>query len=60
MLDTAVAVQKRVDQIEFHGPSLSESERRLIGRFRQMSDQERHQVRRLFEQLATHPDESVK
>ncbi|ATR85194.1 hypothetical protein CS390_23060 [Pseudomonas sp. HLS-6] len=58
MLDTAVAVQKRVDQVETQWLSLSENERRLIGRFRQMSDRERHQVRRLIEQLATNPDDS--
>ena len=58
MLDMAVAVQKRVDQVETQWLSLSENERRLIGRFRQMSDRERHQVRRLIEQLATNPDDS--
>lgn len=59
MLDTAVAVQEYVDQVDFHWLALSENERRLIGLFREMTEHERRQVRRLIEQLATHPDESA-
>ncbi|MNJ16389.1 hypothetical protein D3C77_106500 [compost metagenome] len=60
MLDTAVAAQECVDQGDLQWLSMSETERRLIGRFREMTEYERRQVRRLIEQLATHPDESVK
>ncbi|WP_216891463.1 hypothetical protein [Pseudomonas putida] len=56
MLNLAVAEQDCVDQGQFQWDRLSEYERRLIGRFRQMTDHERHQVRRLIEQLANNPD----
>ncbi|ANY90454.1 hypothetical protein [Pseudomonas putida] len=56
MLDLAVAGQERHHQVESQWLNLSENERRLIRRFRQMTDQDRHQVRRLIEQLAKHPD----
>lgn len=56
MLDLAVAGQERHHQVESQWSSLSENERRLIRRFRQMTDQDRQQVRRLIEQLAKHPD----
>lgn len=56
MLDLAVAGQERHHQVGSQWSSLSENERRLIRRFRQMTDQDRQQVRRLIEQLAKHPD----
>ncbi|QTT81057.1 hypothetical protein HUT29_07070 [Pseudomonas chlororaphis] len=57
MLDLAVAGQESVEQVDFQWFGLSEHERRLIRRFRQMTDHDRHQVRRLIEQLAKHPDD---
>lgn len=58
MLNLAVAEQGSVDQVEYQWVGLSENERRLICRFRQMTELERHQVRRLFDQLAKNPDDS--
>ncbi|WP_095155745.1 hypothetical protein [Pseudomonas sp. Irchel 3E13] len=58
MLELAVAGQERVEGVDLQWPNLSEHERRLIRRFRQMSDLERHQVRRLLDQLAKHPEDS--
>lgn len=58
MLELAVAGQERVEGVDLQWANLSEHERRLIRRFRQMSDLERHQVRRLLDQLAKHPEDS--
>lgn len=58
MLNLAVAEQNCVELVDFQWSGLSENERRLIGRFRQMREQERHQVRRLIEQLAKNPDDT--
>ncbi|ENY76604.1 hypothetical protein C206_16485 [Pseudomonas putida TRO1] len=58
MLNLAVAEQDCVDLVDFQWSALSENERRLIGRFRQMREQERHQVRRLIEQLANDLDDT--
>lgn len=58
MLNLAVAEQDCVDNVDFEWLSLSENERRLIRRFRQIAAQERHQVRRLIEQLANNPDDT--
>lgn len=58
MLNLAVAEQDCVDQVEFQWGGLSENERRLIGCYRQMAERERHQVRRLIDQLAKHPDDA--
>lgn len=58
MVNLAVAEQESVELMDFQWSGLSENERRLIGRFRQMREQERHQVRRLIEQLAKNPDDT--
>lgn len=58
MLNLAVAVQDCVDLVDFQWSTLSENERRLIGRFRQMTERDRHQVKRLIEQLAKNPDDT--
>ncbi|MCL8302168.1 hypothetical protein [Pseudomonas mosselii] len=58
MLNLAVAEQECVEQVDHQWVGLSENERRLIGRFRQMTELERHQVRRLIDQLAKHPDDA--
>ncbi|WP_323600746.1 hypothetical protein [Pseudomonas putida] len=57
MLNLAVAEQDCVELADVNS-YLNENERRLIGRFRQMTDRDRHQVRRLIEQLANNPDDS--
>ena len=58
MLNLAVAEQDCVDQVDFEWLALSENVRRLIRRFRQMAVHERHQVRRMIEQLANNPDDT--
>lgn len=58
MLNLAVAEQDCVGLVDFEWSGLSENERRLIGLFRQMREQERHRVRRLIEQLANDPDDT--
>ncbi|MDP9525340.1 hypothetical protein [Pseudomonas protegens] len=58
MLDLAVTEQERHDQVDCSWLCLSENERRLIRRIRQMTDRDRYLVRRLIEQLAKHPDDS--
>jgi len=58
MLNLAVAEQDCVELVGFEWSGLSENERRLIGRFRQMREQERRQVRRLIDQLANNPDDT--
>ena len=58
MLNLAVAEQDCVELVDFQWSGLSENERRLIGRFRQMREQVRHQVRRLIEQLANSTDDT--
>ncbi|WP_409301989.1 hypothetical protein [Pseudomonas sp. KCJK8993] len=59
MLGLAVAEQKRLDLVDSRWFDLSENERRLIRRLRQLTDRDRHQVQRLIEQLAKYPDDSV-
>ncbi|MFJ3412331.1 hypothetical protein [Pseudomonas protegens] len=59
MLGLAVAAQKRLDLVDSRWFDLSENERRLIRRLRQLTDRDRHQVQRLIEQLAKYPDDSV-
>lgn len=58
MLELAVAEQKRLDLVDSRWLDLSENERRLIRRLRQLTDRDRHQVQRLIEQLAKYPDDS--
>lgn len=58
MLDTAEAVHKNVDLVDSQWLSLTANERQLIQLFRLIAETERRQVRRLIDQLATHPDES--
>ena len=59
MLGLAVAEQKRLDLVDSRWFDLSENERRLIRRLRQLTDRDRHQVQRLIVQLAKYPDDSV-
>ncbi|ANC00654.1 hypothetical protein AB688_00390 [Pseudomonas putida] len=58
MLNLAVAEQDCVDLVGCEWMGLSVNERRMIGLFRQMTELERHQVRRLIDQLAKHPDDA--
>lgn len=57
MLELAVAGTP-VGQVEGEWSGLDENERRLIRRFRQMTELDRHQVKRLIDQLARHPEGS--
>lgn len=58
MLDMAKTGYDSLNADDHLWRALSQNENRLIQRYRQMSDQERRQVRRLIELLATNPEES--
>jgi hypothetical protein len=58
MLDRIKAESARVESSEFEWLGMSGVERRLISLFRQLSEQEQSQLRRLFEVLATNPEQS--
>ncbi|WP_027615443.1 hypothetical protein [Pseudomonas sp. LAIL14HWK12:I9] len=58
MLNLAVAEQDCAELVDFEWSCLSENERRLIRLFRQMTELERRQVRRLIDQLANNPDDT--
>lgn len=57
MLDMATTGVEPVEAGEYSARALSQVEHRLIQRYRQMSEQERRQVRRLVELLATNPED---
>ena len=59
MLDRAKIDNGHVQTIEFEWPTLSKIERRLIGLYRQLTEEDRKQLRRLTEALATIPEEPV-
>lgn len=46
-----------ITELEWHG--LTKIERRLIGLYRQLSEQEQLQIRRLSEVLSTNPEEQA-
>lgn len=58
MLDRIKVEPARVESSEFEWLGMSGVERRLIKLFRQLSEQEQNQLRRLFEVLATYPEQS--
>ena len=58
MLDRIKVEPARVESSEFEWLGMSGVERRLISLFRQLSEQEQNQLRRLFEVLATNPEQS--
>lgn len=57
MLDRAKIDNGHVQAVEFEWHAISKIERRLIGLYRQLSEEDRKQLRRLTEALATIPDE---
>lgn len=59
MLDRIKKEPVCVGFAEFEWHSLSKAERRLIGLYRSMSEQEQGQLRRLSEVLAANPQESA-
>jgi len=58
MLDRTTKEPARVGSFEFEWLGMTGVERRLISLYRQLSEQEQKQLRRLFEVLATNPEES--
>jgi hypothetical protein len=59
MLDRATIDYGRAKIAEFDCLALSKIERRLIGFYRQLTEEDRKQLRRLAEALATIPDEAA-
>lgn len=58
MLDRIKVEPVRGGSSEFEWLGMSGVERRLISLYRQLSEQEQKQLRRLFEVLVTNPEES--
>ncbi|EGH05031.1 hypothetical protein RYA05_25040 [Pseudomonas syringae pv. actinidiae] len=56
MLEMAVVSRQVRDRKENSQPSLCQSEKRLIQRFREITHQEKQQVLRLVDVLALHPE----
>ncbi len=59
MLDRTKTECVCVGTVEFEKLGLSTIERSLIGRYRLMSEREQLQLRRLFDVLATNPEEQA-
>ena len=59
MLDRTKNERARVENTEFEWHGLTSIERRLIGLYRRLSEQEQVQLRRLSEVLATNQEEPV-
>ncbi|MDF2640980.1 MAG: hypothetical protein K0R45_252 [Pseudomonas sp.] len=59
MLDHTKRDRICVGLSEFDWLGLTPMERRLIGLYRSLSEQEQHQLRRLSEVLATKPEDAV-
>ena len=57
MLDRARIDNGHVQTVEFEWHALSNIERRLVGLYRQLTEEDRKQLRRLTEALATIPEE---
>lgn len=57
MLDHTKNERACVDNIEFEWLGMTINERRLIGIYRSLNEQEKFQLRRLSQILATNPDE---
>jgi len=60
MLDRATIVDGYAQTVEFEWHTLSKIERRLVALYRQLTEEDRKQLRRLTEALATIPDESIR
>ncbi|WP_095051455.1 hypothetical protein [Pseudomonas sp. Irchel s3b2] len=58
MLDRA-NIDDYVQTVEFEWLALSKIERRLVGLYRQLTEEDRKQLRRLTEALATIPEETI-
>lgn len=59
MLDMAHVDFLATQETDQKGQDLSQNERRLIQSYRQMTEQERRQIRRLINQIADHSDNQV-
>ncbi|MHC8310145.1 hypothetical protein ACYZUC_11110 [Pseudomonas sp. GT1P32] len=59
MLDRAKIDNGHFQNVEFEWHSLSKIERRLVDLYRQLTEEDRKQLRRLTEALATIPEESA-
>jgi hypothetical protein len=59
MLDRAEIDNGHVQTIDVEWYTLSKIERRLVGLYRQLTEEDRKQLRRLTEALATIPEEPV-
>lgn len=59
MLDRTSNERACVESTEFEWSGLTKIERRLIGLYRRLSEQEQLQLRRLSEVMATKPEEPV-
>ncbi|MCP1489345.1 hypothetical protein J3D48_005658 [Pseudomonas fluorescens] len=57
MLDRVTIDNGHVQTVEFEWQDLSKIERRLVGLYRQLTEEDRKQLRRLTEALATIPEE---
>lgn len=57
MLDRAKTDNGHIQTVEFEWNTLSIIERRLVGLYRQLTEEDRKQLRRLTEALATIPEE---
>lgn len=57
MLDRAKIDNGQIQAVEFDWHNLSIIERRLVGLYRQLTEEDRKQLRRLTEALATIPEE---
>ncbi|MFJ4249358.1 hypothetical protein [Pseudomonas sp. NPDC089741] len=57
MLDRVTIDNGHVQTVEFEWRDLSKIERRLVGLYRQLTEEDRKQLRRLTEALATIPEE---
>jgi len=58
MLDRAVIDNEQFQSGELEWDALSKIERRLVALYRQLTEEDRKQLRRLTEALATIPEES--
>ncbi|MDD0969356.1 MULTISPECIES: hypothetical protein [Pseudomonas] len=59
MLDRAVTGNEHFQTGELEWDALSKIERRLVALYRQLTEEDRKQLRRLTEALATVPEESA-
>lgn len=59
MLDRAKIDKGHVQTVEFEWKALSKIERRLVILYRQLTEEDQRQLRRLTEALATIPEETA-